>query len=75
MPRCACTFRLQCRSQSEYGFDEYPSGCNAIVAVIAYTGFDMEDACIVNKASYERGFGHASVYKVITVDLQVSARF
>lgn len=61
---------VQCRSQSEYGFDEYPSGCNAVVAVIAYTGYDMEDACIINKASYERGFGHASVYKTIVIDLQ-----
>ena len=61
---------VQNRAQAEYGFDEYPSGCNAVVAVIAYTGFDMEDACIVNKSSYERGFGHASVYKNISVDLQ-----
>ena len=60
---------VQNRAQAEYGFDEYPSGCNAVVAVIAYTGFDMEDACIVNKSSYERGFGHASVYKSVAVDL------
>ena len=61
---------VQNQAQAEYGFDEYPAGCNAVVAVIAYTGFDMEDACIVNKSSYERGFGHASVYKSISVDLQ-----
>ena len=23
----------------------------------------MEDAMVINKGSYERGFGHASVYK------------
>ena len=60
---------VQNAAQAEYGFDEYPSGCNAIVAVIAYTGYDMEDACIINKSSFERGFGHASVYKVFSVDL------
>ena len=27
------------------------------------------DAMILNKSSYERGFGHASVYKTIKVDL------
>ena len=49
--------------------DEYPNGTNAVVAVLSYTGFDMEDAMILNKSSYERGFGHASVYKTIKVDL------
>jgi RNA polymerase Rpb2, domain 6 len=37
-------------------------GTNAVVAVISYTGFDMEDAMILNKSSYERGFGHARYY-------------
>ncbi|OQR94074.1 DNA-directed RNA polymerase I subunit RPA2 [Thraustotheca clavata] len=53
----------------EYELDEYPLGTNAVVAVISYTGFDMEDAMILNKSSYERGFGHASVYKQIKVDI------
>jgi DNA-directed RNA polymerase I subunit RPA2 len=53
----------------EYHLDEYPLGTNAVVAVISYTGFDMEDAMILNKSSYERGFGHASVYKQIQVIL------
>lgn len=26
-------------------------------------GYDMEDAMIINKSSYERGFAHGSVYK------------
>ena len=26
-------------------------------------GYDMEDAMILNKASSERGFAHATVYK------------
>lgn len=52
-------------NQAAYGMDEYPSGTNAVVAVISYTGFDMEDAMIINKSSFERGFAHASVYKTI----------
>ena len=55
--------------QAELALDEYPNGANACVAVIAYTGFDMEDACIINKSSFERGFGWASVYKTLQVDL------
>jgi DNA-directed RNA polymerase I subunit RPA2 len=42
---------------------DYPSGTNAVVAVISYTGYDMEDAMILNKSSYERGFGHGVIYK------------
>lgn len=39
------------------------------MAVISYTGYDMEDAMIVNKASYDRGFGAADVYKTKSVSL------
>ena len=61
---------VQNQAHSEYMMDEYPQGTNAVVAVIAYTGFDMEDAMIINKAAYERGFGHGSVYKTKNVDLE-----
>ncbi|KAF6208467.1 hypothetical protein GE061_016923, partial [Apolygus lucorum] len=43
--------------------DDYAMGTNAIVAVISYTGYDMEDAMIINKSSLERGFAHGSVVK------------
>ncbi|XP_054646633.1 DNA-directed RNA polymerase I subunit RPA2 [Dunckerocampus dactyliophorus] len=57
-----------------YNLDNYPSGTNAIVAVISYTGYDMEDAMIVNKASWERGFAHGCIYKTELVDLADKAR-
>mmetsp|Transcript_15361 Transcript_15361/g.32510 ORF Transcript_15361/g.32510 Transcript_15361/m.32510 type:complete len:1280 (+) Transcript_15361:201-4040(+) len=60
---------VQTAVHGEYKMDEYPNGTNAVVAVLSYTGFDMEDAMILNKSSYERGFGHASVYKTVKVDL------
>jgi DNA-directed RNA polymerase I subunit RPA2 len=50
--------------------DNYPLGTNAIVAVISYTGYDMEDAMVLNKASCERGFGHGSIYKGQFIDLK-----
>ena len=31
--------------------------------------YDLEDAMILNKSSFERGFAHASVYKTVCVDL------
>jgi DNA-directed RNA polymerase I subunit RPA2 len=44
------------------------------LAVLSYTGYDMEDSVILNKMSVERGFGHASVYKTIEIDLQEEAK-
>lgn len=58
----------------EYQLDEYPLGTNAVVAVISYTGYDMEDAMILNKCSYDRGFGHASVYKQVAIDISTSGK-
>ncbi|KAL9940259.1 hypothetical protein V8E36_000964 [Tilletia maclaganii] len=55
---------------SKYGFDHFPNGTNAIVAVISYTGYDMEDAMIINKSAHERGFGYGTIYKSETVDLK-----
>lgn len=49
--------------------DNYPTGTNAVVCVISYTGYDMEDAMILNKCSMERGFGHARVFTTKLADL------
>jgi len=54
---------------TRYNVDNYPLGTNAVVAVLSYTGYDMEDAMIINKMAYERGFMHGSVYKYKVADL------
>ncbi|KAF9464822.1 DNA-directed RNA polymerase I polypeptide 2 [Collybia nuda] len=53
-----------------YAMDSFPNGTNAIVAVISYTGYDMEDAMILNKSAHERGFTYGTVYKSQIVDLK-----
>ena len=55
---------------NKYGMDDFPNGTNAIVAVISYTGYDMEDAMILNKSTHERGFGYGTVYKSEIVNLR-----
>ncbi|CAG9824766.1 unnamed protein product [Phaedon cochleariae] len=57
------------------GLDDFAMGTNAIVAVISYTGYDMEDAMIINKASEERGLAHGSIYKSEFVQLEHSASY
>ncbi|KAK8139861.1 DNA-directed RNA polymerase I subunit RPA2 [Apiospora sp. TS-2023a] len=57
-----------------YGFDNFPNGFNAVVAVISYTGYDMDDAMIINKSAHERGFGHGTIYKVKKITLKEESR-
>lgn len=53
-----------------YHLDDFPLGTNAVVAVISYTGYDMEDAMIINKSAAERGFTTGHVMKTVVVDLK-----
>ncbi|KAK7755291.1 DNA-directed RNA polymerase I subunit RPA2 [Diatrype stigma] len=57
-----------------YGFDNFPNGMNAVVAVISYTGYDMDDAMILNKSAHERGFGHGTIYKTKKISLKDESR-
>ena len=37
-------------------YEKLPAGQNASVAVMSYSGYDIEDAILLNKASLDRGF-------------------
>ena len=65
---------VKTENYDKYNMDEYPNGTNAVVAVISYTGYDMEDGMIINKSSYERGFAHGSLYKIHDIDLKPKSR-
>ena len=52
------------------GFEQLPAGINAIVAVMSYSGYDIEDASILNKYSVDRGFGRCFVMKKFTTSIR-----
>jgi DNA-directed RNA polymerase III subunit RPC2 len=40
-------------------FEKLPAGYNASVAIMSYSGYDIEDAVVLNRNSLDRGFARA----------------
>ena len=52
---------------SQYtGCDQLPWGANTIVAIATYSGYNQEDAVIINKSSLDRGLFTVTSYKTVT---------
>ncbi|MEW5318770.1 MAG: hypothetical protein WDW38_009963 [Sanguina aurantia] len=52
------------------GYDQLGAGQNATVAVMSYSGYDIEDAMVMNKSSLDRGFGRCIVLKKYAASLK-----
>jgi DNA-directed RNA polymerase II subunit RPB2 len=51
------------------GFNEMPSGINAIVAIMCYTGNNQEDSLIMNQSAIDRGLFSLTSYRTL-VDVE-----
>ncbi|KAK3985557.1 hypothetical protein QBC44DRAFT_334789 [Cladorrhinum sp. PSN332] len=51
-------------------YDKLPAGQNATVVVMSYSGYDIEDALVLNKASLDRGFGACQVFRKYAVEMK-----
>jgi len=51
-------------------FHRLPSGQNATVAVMSYSGYDIEDAVVLNRSAIDRGFVRTIVLKKMVTSLK-----
>lgn len=61
---------VQTRALDLIGYNDRPSGQNAIVAIMSYTGYNIEDAIIFNKTSADYGFARAYFFRVYVAQEQ-----
>jgi len=54
-------------------YDAHPSGQNVVVAIMAYDGYNMDDALVINRGSIDRGLARSTYYRpVISEELRYS---
>lgn len=54
---------VKSRTLDLINFDKLPGGQNASLCVMSYSGYDIEDAIVINRGSIDRGFGRCLVVR------------
>ncbi|KAI9814513.1 MAG: DNA-directed RNA polymerase III core subunit ret1 [Phylliscum demangeonii] len=61
---------VKTRAMELVQYDKLPAGQNATVAVMSFSGYDIEDALVLNRASCDRGFGRCQVFRKYATQLR-----
>lgn len=59
---------VQTRTLDIIGYDERPAGANAVMAIMSLSGYNMEDAIIMNKSSVERGMYRSTFFRLYSTE-------
>jgi len=59
---------VQTRVMDVIGYNDRPAGANAIMALMTFTGYNMEDAIILNKDSVDRGMYRSTFFRLYSTE-------
>ena len=62
------------RSMEYLHFKELPAGCNAVAAVMCFTGYNQEDSLIFNQGAIDRGLFRSVFFRTYTAIEQKDKR-
>jgi len=55
---------VQTKAMDIIGYNDRPAGQNMVVAVMSFTGYNIEDAVILNKSAVDRGLARSTFFRV-----------